>query len=206
MTTLLFMSGSSRIGSVNWELVAAAAALAKRTYGDNITVKTVNLFDYELPNWSGAVVDNAPVPAAVTKLSDTVADSDGIFMGSDEYTGAYSTQLKNAVRWLTQATAEKKRLFDGKPVALCGASIRGVGALRGLPALHQMLTELGAVVYSQHLEIGASPNPFDTEGHFLPKVERQLLQGSLGTLVAEGRQKHERRRSTTTPQNGAAPV
>lgn len=187
LTNLLFISGSSQIGSVNWKLVAATAALAKRGYGDDIAVTTVDLLDYDIPNRNGAVTDQAALPTGVVALRKVIADSDGIFMSSDEYTGAYSTQLKNAVGWLTQTDGDKQSLFDGKPIGLCGASIRGVGALRGLPALKQMLTELGAAVFSQHLEIGTSPNPFDSQGQLLAKVENQLLRGALGTLVAEAR-------------------
>jgi NAD(P)H-dependent FMN reductase len=189
LTNLLFLSASSQIGSVNWRLASAAAELAQRAFGNNVSATVLDLTELELPTYDGSRLDSATMPLGVATLRTMIARSDGIFISSDEYTGAYSALFKNAVAWLTQTLTDGDSLFAGVPCALCGASLRGIGSLRGHPALHQMLAELGAKVISQHIELGTSSSPFDAAQILLPKVERQLLEGCLGSLFVEATKK-----------------
>jgi chromate reductase len=198
LTNLLFFSGSSQIGSVNWRLASAAADLTKRAFGADVAVTVVDLSVFELPNYDAGHQEADRMPSAAVTLKETITRNDGIFMSSDEYTGAYSSLLKNAIGWLTHNLADKETLFDGALIALCGASLRGLGGLRGHPALHQMLAELGATVISQHLELGTSPSPFDSGGNLLPKVEKQLLDGALKSLFVEATIKQNSRRASHT--------
>lgn len=181
---LLFISGSSRVGSANWRLVGAAAELAKRTYGDRIETTIVNLAELDIPPFDPAQTDG-DLPAAVATLRAEVAGCDAMFMSSDEYSGTYSALFRNAAAWLTREIDGAGNLLEDKPVALCGVVLGGVGGLRGHPALHQFLVELGAEVHSQKLELGTAASPFAPDGGLLPKVERQLIGGALGSLVPE---------------------
>lgn len=182
---LLFMSGSSRVGSTNWRLVAAAADLAKRTYGDRIETTVVNLGALDIPRFDPATADGAPPPDAVAALRGKAASCDAIFMSSDEYSGTYSALFRNAAAWLTRDPDGSGNPFIDKPVALCGIALGGVGGLRGHPALHQFLVELGADVHSRKLSLGTAASPFLPDGSLLPKVERQLIDGALGALMPE---------------------
>jgi NAD(P)H-dependent FMN reductase len=138
---------------------------------------------FDLPNFENA--SERDRPEEVIRLKSSFNGVAGIFMSSDEYTGAYSAILKNAINWLRLIDSGHRTPFDGARVALCGASGRGAGGLRGQPALQQFLLELGAVVVSQHLELGTSESPFDREGRLLLKAQRQLLDGCLGRLCAQ---------------------
>lgn len=189
MTRLLFLSGSSQAGSVNWRLARAAAELAQRAFRAAVSTIVVDLADFDLPAYSVERRATPEARAVVARLKAELAACDGIFMGSDEYTGMYSTRLRTAVDWLGSDLPDGAGLFDGVVIAVCGASLRGVGGLRGQPALHQMLAEQGAIVISQQIEIGTASSPFDAEGRFLPRVERQLLGGALARLVAEAARK-----------------
>lgn len=179
---LLFLSGSSHVGSVNWKLASAAAALVKQSFGDRIEPVDLDLMQFDFPNFENAAGNDQP--EGLVRLKAEFDGAGGIFMSSDEYTGTYSAVLKNAVGWLRLSDPNQRTPFDGVRVALCGTSGRGAGGMRGQPALQQFLGELGAVVMSQHLELGTSENPFDGEGRLLPKVQRQLLNGCLGKLCA----------------------
>lgn len=178
---LLFLSGSSQVGSANWKLASAAAAIVKQSF-DHIEPVELDLMQFDLPNFENASGNDQP--AEVLRLKAEFDGTAGIFMSSDEYTGTYSAILKNAVGWLRLSDPNHRTPFDGVRVALCGISGRGVGGLRGQPALQQFLGELGAVVMSQHLELGTSESPFDGEGRLLPKAQRKLLEGCLGKLCA----------------------
>lgn len=181
MTRLLFFAGTSRVGSVNWRLAGAAADLAKRSLGDRASVICIELTELDLPRHAAAA--DGQVAPGVAAFRDAVNEADGLFITSDEYTGTYSTVLKNALAWLKRDEDGEEAVLAGMPVALCGASIGGVRALRGQPALQQLFEELGATVIPQHLPLGTSPDPFETEDHLLPKVERQLSDGCLAELA-----------------------
>jgi NAD(P)H-dependent FMN reductase len=179
---LLFFSGSSRVGSVNARLARAAADLTRRTFGASVTM--IDLADFHLPDYAGYKGRPDDLPGDVVRLRALLADTDGLFLSSDEYTGAYSTLFRNAVGWLMDERGGAQPLLRGKPVALCGASIGGAGALRGQPALKQFLQVVGMSVISQQLHLGTSRTPFDAQGSLLPKAETQLINGCLGALLA----------------------
>ncbi|MBR0706948.1 NADPH-dependent FMN reductase [Bradyrhizobium liaoningense] len=179
---LLFLSGSSRIGSVNWRLASAAADLALQSFADRIDVVGLDLSELDLPNCEKATGHDWPNDLA--RLKEAFDGVAGVFMSADEYTGSYSAILKNAIGWMRRSDPEMRTPFAGMQVALCGSATRGVGGLRGLPALRQLLRELGALVIPQHLELGTSESAFDGEGRLLPKLQRQLLDGCLGKLCA----------------------
>jgi NAD(P)H-dependent FMN reductase len=180
MVSLLFLSGSSQLGSTNWRLPRAAAALAARAFAGRVTSNVLELDDLDLPTYE----PEGAVPHELNPLKQEISRADGIFMSSDEYTGAYSAMFKNAVAWLMRDTPDKPP-FGGLRVALVGTAARGAGGLRGHPALRQLLEELGAEVISQHLELGTDVGAFDREGNLLPRLEKQLVSGSLAKLVAE---------------------
>lgn len=187
LVRLLFLSGSSQVGSVNSRLAGAAADLARRTFDAAVTV--IDLADFDLPNYARHAGRSDDLPGDVVKLRALLADADGVFLSSDEYTGTYSALFRNAVEWLTDERDGVRPVLRGKPVALCGASSGGVGALRGQPALNQFLLEMGAPVISQNLRFGATLAPFGPGGQLLPKIEKQLLDGSLSALLAAANHK-----------------
>nr|HAQ95511.1 hypothetical protein [Afipia sp.] len=180
---LLFLSGSSHIGSANWRLASAAAVVAEQSFGDRVEPVSLDLMQFDLPNLENASEHDRPEEAVRLKAAfDSVS---GVFMSSDEYTGTYSAILRNAIGWLRRCDPKLRTPLDGMQVALCGTFGRGTGGLRGQPALQQFLRELGAVVIPQHLEMVTVENPFDREGRLLPKVQKQLLDGCLGKLCAK---------------------
>lgn len=187
LVDLIFLSGSSQIGSVHWRLATAAAALTSRAFESEATATVIDLSDLDLPNFSGSDDVAHEIPPDAVRLRNRLLQADGIFMSSDEYTGTYSALLKNTIRWLSALDADSETPFRGLPVALCGASSRGTGALRGQPALAQLLTELGAHVISQHLEIGTAAGLFDEQGRLLQRFERRMVENCLFQLIEAGK-------------------
>ena len=181
MTNLLFFAGNSQGGSLNSRLVEASAELTKLNFPEIEDITLLRLSDYGLPvfpSLEGGVPD---IPIMAQDLRNLLAQADGIFVGSDEYTGTYSTRFRNAVRWL--ALAPGASAFAGKPIALCGASPGGVGGLRGHPALGQLLRVMGGHVISQKIHLGTATSAFDETGALLPRVQKQLLDGAIKKLV-----------------------
>lgn len=183
MLDLIFLSASSQTGSVHRRLAAAAAALTNHKLQVEANATLIDLSRLDLPNFSehDDATNEAPVDAAV--LRNRLSRADGMFMSSDEYTGTYSALLKNTVRWLSSLDAQSETPLRGMPVALCGASSRGAGSLRGQPALAQLLGELGAHVIPQYLELGTTVSLLDDKGRLHQRFERQLVEGCLAKLV-----------------------
>lgn len=187
MLDLIFLSASSQTGSVHRRLAAAAAALTNRKLQDEADATLIDLSKLDLPNFSEHDEAANEAPADAIALRNRLSRADGIFMSSDEYTGAYSALLKNTLRWLSSLDAQSETPLRGKPVALCGASSRGAGSLRGQPALAQLLSELGAHVIPQYLELGTAASLLDDRGQLYQRFETQLVQGCLMKLVEAGK-------------------
>jgi NAD(P)H-dependent FMN reductase len=179
---LVFISGSSHVGSTNWKLAPAAAELAKSCFS-HVEPIGLDLTQLDLPNFEHQAPHDAP--AEVATLRSLLDSAGGFFVSSDEYTGAYSAPLRNALGWLRLTDADHQTPFRGAMVALCGTAGRGAGGLRGQPALQQLFRELGATVISQQLELGSLDGPFDAAGQLLPKLSRQLRDGCLHKLCAQ---------------------
>jgi len=181
LINLLFFAGSSQDGSLNSKLVRASADLTSSSYPDIANITLLHLSDYDLPVFPDTQDGLPDLPEKAKELQKHLAGAQGIFIGSDEYTGTYSTRFRNVVKWL--ASAPGKPVFAGRPIALCGATPGGVGGLRGHPALGQLLRVLGANVISQHIHLGTATSAFDENGALLPRVKKQLLDGSIKKLV-----------------------
>lgn len=187
MTKLLFFAGSSRKGSANSRLVKAAEALTKNAFGNDVVTTRIHLSDFDMPTYDSDADGRGDLPENAHALRDILVANDGIFLGSDEYTGAYSALLRNSFSWLTRVEDQQNLIFKGKIVALCGAAPGGVGGLRGHPALHQLLSTMGATVIGQQISLGTSSSPFDMEGHLLPRVEKQMLDEVIPKLFQAAR-------------------
>lgn len=183
MHNLVFFSGSSRKSTVNGRLALSAAELARETYGSNINVSMIDLSEFDIPTFEGSSEPPDSLPGDVNKLLMVLKTSSGLFISSDEYTGAFSAQLRNLIGWLTSGIEKNDSVFYRKLVVLCGVSPHGVGGLRGQPALHLLLKTVGANVHSQFLALGTSSTAFDKNNELLPRIKTQLIEGPLAELA-----------------------
>ncbi|WP_157016883.1 NADPH-dependent FMN reductase [Mesorhizobium xinjiangense] len=179
MRTLLFLAGSTLRSSVNNRLSTAAAELARERFLGRLAVESVDLMEYDLPPIDLGVVNDQSLQAMI----EVFARADGFFVSADEYTGAFSTQIRLAVNWLMLTETEQRALIAGKPAALVGAAPMGVGGMRGFPALRHLLAAAGMEVLPQQLRPGTQGSPLDRSGRLLATSEEQLMSGALGELV-----------------------
>lgn len=193
MLDLIFLSASSQSGSLHRRLASAAAALTNRKLHSEANATLIDLGKLDLPNFSEHDEAANEAPTDAIALRDRLSRADGIFMSSDEYTGSYSALLKNAIRWLSSLDAQCETPLRGMPIALCGASSRGAGSLRGQPALAQLLGELGAPVIPQYLELGTAASLLDDDGQLHQRFEKKLVEGCLMKLVEAGKARRSQR-------------
>lgn len=180
---ILFISGSSKVNGTNWRLATAVAKLARRTLGDQAEIRTIDIGELALPPFDPTKNNQHSISEEVQRVRRDIARSDTFFVSSDEYTGMYSTEFRNFALWLSIDLDDGRNLLNGKRIVLCGASLGGLGGLRGQPALHQFLVELGAEVVSKKLNLGTSTGVFAQDGVIRPKFERQLLDEVVHELT-----------------------
>lgn len=123
---LLLLNGSLRAGSVNGATLRTVEVIAPT----DIDVCTyTGLAD--LPSFNPDE-DQEPLPSAVQKLRDVVAQADALLICTPEYAGALPGSFKNLLDWLVGSIS-----VGGKPVAWLNVS--GPAAPRGGQDAHDSL-------------------------------------------------------------------
>jgi NAD(P)H-dependent FMN reductase len=173
--TLTF-SGSLRQGSFNSKLVKFSATKIESMGIQNLTLE-INAFPMPLFNEDDETENSAPESASL--LREHFAESDLLLIASPEYNGSLTAVLKNTIDWLSRPSASKDNqtlsAFDGKVVLLLSASPGGLGGMRGLAHLRDILSNLGAIVLPGSVSISAAHNAFDEKG----ALKSDTLHGKL---------------------------
>jgi NAD(P)H-dependent FMN reductase len=116
MTTIIGLSGSLRRGSFNSALLRAAAEFMPP--GVTFDIASIEA----IPLYNGDVEANEGVPAAVAELKDRIAASDGVLVATPEYNNSMPGVVKNAIDWLSRPPSDIARVFQGRRIAIMGAS------------------------------------------------------------------------------------
>ncbi|TLM79693.1 NADPH-dependent FMN reductase [Microbulbifer harenosus] len=182
---LLALAGSLRQDSWNRQLATAAAQMARDAGAE---VVEVNLRDYPLPLFDEDI-EAAGVPEPVSRLKDLFASADGLLIASPEYNGSVTAALKNLIDWVSRPDGQYGRaeVFQGRRAALFATSPGGLGGMRGLNHLRDILQPLGTWIAPTMLAVPASMNVFDAEGNLVDEGAktqlRALVEQTLAAIV-----------------------
>lgn len=176
---ILAFSGSTRSGSFNTQTVAIAVEGA-RAVGAEVTV--VDLKDYCLPLYNGDLEEAEGLPENAAKLQDLLAAHDGFLIASPEYNGFFSPLLKNTLDWISRLPEDAPEPFTGKVAAIMSASPGGLGGMRGLVHVRQLLTNLGVIVIPDQVAISSAHQVFDESGKLTDERKAKQLQ-TLGAML-----------------------
>jgi chromate reductase len=169
------MSGSLRKGSYNSAALRAAQALVP----EGTTIEIAEIGDLPLYNDD---VRAAGYPAPVERLRRQLTEADAVLFVTPEYNYSVSGVLKNAIDW---ASRPPNQPFEGKPVAIMGASGGLFGTARAQYHLRQMLVFLNAFpVNKPEVMIGQAQNKFDEAGNLTDEPTREFIRKLLASLVA----------------------
>jgi chromate reductase len=132
--SILGFAGSLRKASFNRALLSAAVELAPED-------AALEIFDLEgIPPFSQ---DLETVPTErVKEFKSKIRSADAILIATPEYNYSVPGVLKNAFDWASRPP--KDNAFDGKPVALMGASTGMLGTARAQYHLRQTFVILNA--------------------------------------------------------------
>ena len=181
---IALISGSTRTGSINQQLVKAVSAIFKEM-GAKPTI--ISLTDYEMPLYNGDFEAEHGVPKATKNLIRRLKGFDGVFISTPEYNGGIPALLKNTIDWTTRVETGHFKL----PVYGIGAC--SPGAMSGIMAmkdLHFLLTRLGALVVPAQVGTGIAAKAFDNKGRLVEgfsKSQATLMASQMLSLIKQKR-------------------
>ncbi len=168
------ISGSLRKGSFNTAALRAAQGLAP----EGMTIETAEIGDIPLYNDD---VRAAGYPPAAERLRGQLAAADAVLFVTPEYNYSISGVLKNAIDWGSRPPDQP---FDGKPVAIMGASGGLLGTARAQYHLRQMLVFLNVFpINKPEVFITQANTKFDEAGRLTDEATRDHIRKLLQSLA-----------------------
>lgn len=175
---ILGIAGSARSGSYNSELLAYAL---KQLKADGAVTETFSFREHPQPLYDADLEKEEGLPDSVLQMRAAILAADGIVIASPEYNSSITPLLKNAIDWGSRMDEESKQgnVWKGKPVLLIGASPGGLGGVRALRVVREVLVELQAHVLPQQVAVAQAHQMFNDDGELANERTRGFLYGAL---------------------------
>jgi chromate reductase len=172
---ILGISGSLRRGSYNSAALRAAQELAPRDMRiDSADIASIPLYNED--------VRQQGFPPPVEALRRQVKEADGVLLVTPEYNYSIPGVLKNAIDWVSRPPEQP---FDGKPIAIMGASPSALGTARAQYHLRQCFVFLNGLVMNRpEVMIAQAQGKFDAEGRLTDQPTREFLGTMLTAFAA----------------------
>lgn len=171
---ILGIAGSLRQASYNRAALRAAKSL--RPEGSQLEI-------FELDGIPGFNQDEElNPPPKIVELKSSVRRADAILLVTAEYNYSIPGVLKNAIDWASRPYGDSA--WDGKPVAIMGASIGMLGSARAQYHLRQCCVFLNMYpLNNPEVMISNSAKRFDAQGNLVDDTSRELIAQLLQNLV-----------------------
>jgi chromate reductase len=171
---ILGIAGSLRKGSYNRGALRAAQQLAPK--GTEIEIFELD----DIPPFNQDL--EAQMPPVVADLKARVGAADAILFATPEYNYSVSGVLKNAIDWASRPHGDNS--WDGKPVAIMGASVGMLGTARAQYHLRQMFVFLNMFPLNRpEVMIANASKKFDNDGNLVDAETRQRIANLVQALV-----------------------
>ncbi|HZC55574.1 MAG TPA: NAD(P)H-dependent oxidoreductase [Xanthobacteraceae bacterium] len=181
---ILIIPGSLRTGSHNARLAALAA---KELVLLEAEITRISLEDYTLPLFDADLASTSGLPAAAVQLKRMLLAHQGIFITSPEYSASVTPLVKNTIDWISRVRDHGEpayAAFKGRVFAIGAAANGGLGGLRSLMALRQIL-ELGcgALVIPEQVAVPRADQAFDEMDNLKDESLATALKAAMRRLV-----------------------
>ena len=182
--TILGIAGSLRKSSFN----RAALRAAQQLVPDGVRLE---IFDLDgIPPFNQD--EEAHPPERVVLLKQRIRAADAILILTPEYNYSIPGVLKNAIDWASRPYGDSA--WEGKPVALMGASVGAQGTSRAQYHLRQVFVFLNMYPLNRpEVMITNAAQRFDEKGNLVDEDTKAHIQKLLAAL-AEWAKYHERGR------------
>jgi chromate reductase len=172
---ILGIAGSLRQGSFNRSLLRAAVALAP----PELQIQTFDRLG-EFPLYD-ADLEARGTPEAVAALKTAMHEADGILIATPEYNHSIPGVLKNAIDWASRPGGHAA--YDGKPVAMMGATPGRGATIRAQAALRQSLGADALLMGKPEVLIAQAGEKFDSEGNLKDEATIRILRSFLAAFA-----------------------
>jgi chromate reductase len=171
---ILGIAGSLRRASYNRAALRAAMQLVPQEAALDI---------FELDGISGFNQDEEQnPPPKVIELKRGIREADAILIVTPEYNYSIPGVLKNAIDWASRPYGDSA--WNGKPVALMGASIGAIGTARAQYHLRQVFVFLNMFPINQpEVMISNAGERFDAGGNLTDETTKKLIRQLLQSLA-----------------------
>jgi chromate reductase len=171
---ILGIAGSLRRESYNRAALRAATQLVPEG-------ASIDIFELDgIPGFNQDEEQNPP--AKVVELKSRIRGADAILIVTPEYNYSVPGVLKNAIDWASRPYGDSA--WNGKPVAIMGASIGTIGTARAQYHLRQMFVFLNMFPINQpEVMIGNASERFDGEGNLTHDDTKEFIRQLLQNLV-----------------------
>jgi NAD(P)H-dependent FMN reductase len=181
---LLFFAGSARAGSYNKRVARLGATIAE---ANGIPATFLDLGDYPMPIYNGDLEAAEGQPDNAKKLKAVMEAHAGILIVSPEYNASITPLLKNTLDWVShvQGPGEAKlQVYKTRVFALASASRGGMGGLRSLTTVRQVLElGLGALVLPDQFAVPRVHEAFGDDGHLKNKESQENFKSLIQKLA-----------------------
>ena len=183
---ILGIAGSLRQASYNRAALRAAGQLVPEG-------ARLDIFDLAgIPPFNQD--EEANPPARVVELKRSIRAADAILLVTPEYNYSIPGVLKNAIDWASRPYGDNS--WDGKPVAVMGASLGALGTARAQYHLRQVFVFLNMhAVNKPEVMISSAAERFDEQGNLKDEKTGKQIRSLLESLV-EWAQQLERGKRT----------
>jgi chromate reductase len=172
--SVLGLSGSLRQASYNSAVLRAAQELAPA----GMTVEAFGGLA-AIPPYNEDVKQKG-FPPPVEDLRSRIKAADALLIVTPEYNYSVPGVLKNAIDW---ASRPPEQPFDGKPIAIMGASPGALGTARAQYHLRQMFVFLNGMILNRpEVMITQANTRFDADARLTDEKTRDIISSLLVAL------------------------
>ena len=180
---ILVFPGSNRSGSINAKL---AGVITKELALKGAEVTRISLADYPLPLFDEDLESEKGIPDNVMKLARLFASHQGIVIVTPEYNSSLPPLLKNMLDWVSRVAKDNGKPlapYRGNYFALAASSGGGLGGIRVLPHVRDILVSIGAQVITEQVALANAYNAYDDMENLKEGRSRDLLDNLCVSLI-----------------------
>jgi len=175
MPRIGYIVGSLSSASINRQVANALIGLAPAN------VEFIELNYRDLPVYSPDT--DGDYPLAAREWKQGIESVDGVIIFTPEYLRSIPGALKNAIDWASRPWGTNS--FNGKPVAIAGASVGAIGTATAQQHLRAILAHLNAPTLGQpEVFLRFDQAAFGANGEVQNDATKAILDGFLSAAIA----------------------
>jgi NAD(P)H-dependent FMN reductase len=171
--SILLISGSARVGSVNSAVIATVADLVKAPFATD-TYDQLGSLPHFNPD-----LDHHPLPEKVIELRTAIRDASALLISTPEYAGAMPGALKNLLEWTVGGVE-----ISDKPTGWINPSTNPLRAEKTYASLATVLGYAGAaLVDGACVNVPVSRQSIGADGLIHDQTIRRAISEAVGALT-----------------------